>query len=79
MDDISKLLREARPLYHRRRAFRRAVRYHCAVMAIIAVCVPAIIRDHKNNVDINSLYTELYSNGAPGEYYIDEFDAIGII
>lgn len=80
MDDISKLLQEAAPLYHARRARRRRILYNsCALAIIMTISVPFIIDARLNQVDINRLYTELYSTDSMPQYYIDEFDAMGII
>ena len=79
MDDISILLQEAKPLYMRRKQLRTNIKYQCAVVAIVAIFTPIFIHTHKYDVDVGALYAELYSNGTNTEYYIDEFDAIGII
>ncbi len=80
MDDISKLLQEAAPMYHARRARRRRILYNCGVFTVVmTIGIPFFINTHINHVDINGLYTELYSTDSMPRYYIDEFDAIGII
>lgn len=81
MDDISKLLQEAAPLYHARRARRRRILYNSSVLAVVVtIGVPFIINTRMNHVDIDRLYAELYAADTVSEYYyIDEFDAIGII
>ena len=80
MEDISYLLQEAAPLYHRRKRFRRIVCYHCATLATIIILVaPFVIHTHYAMYDVDQLYAELYSTDSTPAYYIDEFDAIGII
>lgn len=79
MDNISKLLQEAKPLYIRRKQLRTSIKYQCAALCVVAIFSPIFIHTQKNRVDINSLYAELYSNTSTQDYYIDEFDAIGII
>lgn len=80
MDDISQLLQQAAPLYHRRKRIRRVIRYNCATLiGIIMLVTPIVINTHYNSYDIDTLYAELYSEYNTPVYYIDEFDAIGII
>lgn len=80
MDNISKLLQEARPLYLRRRRIRRLICYNFTAIAAVAVLMPAFIQAQNEHNAVGTLYAELYSaDTSPTEYYIDEFDAIGII
>lgn len=80
MDDISKLLQEAAPLYHRRKRTRQRIRRNCATLAVVIIlATPIIIGTRYSTSDIDTLYAELYSNDTMPVYYIDEFDAIGII
>lgn len=80
MDDISQLLQEAAPLYHRRKRIRRTVRRNCATLVgIIMLATPIFISSRFTTRDIDALYAELYSTDTTPVYYIDEFDAIGII
>lgn len=79
MDNISNLLQEAKPLYLQRKQIRNRVKYHCMVVAVVAIFTPIFIHTHQNNIDVGALYAELYSTDTNTEYYIDEFDAIGII
>lgn len=80
MNKISKLLQEAKPLYHRRKAIKRTITYNGLVVVAILITCPVVLEQYKNRTVVNDLYAELYpSVDTNSGYYIDEFDALGII
>ena len=83
MDSVSSLLQEARPLYLRNKQERRVcIRYGFATVFAVLVIAPAIIGFHNNQNRIDDLYAKLYTNSQSEiqtAYYIDEFDALGVI
>lgn len=83
MDNISNILQEAKPLYNKRKKQKRSViRFGCITCLLFFTSMTIKIHDWHNSTDM--LYSELYMNtssyfGGHADYYIDEFDAIGII
>lgn len=85
MDNLSSLLREAYPMWAYRRARRRRIVRCVSVVAGISLLIMPIamlMDQHYGNV--GDLYITLYANqdysvGGQAVYYIDEFDAMGVI
>ena len=81
MDAISCLLQEARPEYIRRKYVRRhRVNCICMVGFSVLLIMPVIINAHNKRTDVESIYSTLYvEQNNQNTYYIDEFDAMGVI
>lgn len=77
MDTISCLLQEARPEYIKRKHTINCVRLMVLSVLFIA---PIVIRIQNNKTNIESMYSTLYiEQHNQNTYYIDEFDAMGVI
>lgn len=86
MDALSGLLQEAREEYIKQKHARwRQINYACAAVVSILFVSPIIIGVRaNNNVNIETIYSELYVEQNTVQtnqnaYYIDEFDVIGVI
>ncbi|MCQ2599363.1 MAG: hypothetical protein MJ187_03230 [Alphaproteobacteria bacterium] len=79
MDKLSVLLQEARPLYQQRKSVKRTIRNNCVIVLAVLIMSPVAIHQYNNRTLVNDLYAQLYPSYDGMEYYIDEFDAMGII
>lgn len=81
MDVISCLLQEARGEYIKQKHTRwRRINYVCTAVLSVLFITPIIIGARNNKTDIESMYSTLYvEQNTQNTYYIDEFDAMGVI
>jgi len=81
MDILSNLLQEARPLYlEYKRKSLLCMKCGCVITCLCIIVTSCIISLQYDYTSIDSMYTYLYTdNNDQVEYYIDEFDAMGVI
>ncbi len=83
MDALSSLLQEARPMYLQRKHERwMFINCGCAVICSLLFIMPIVMTIRNNQYSFESTYAELYTkpNSSLNQaYYIDEFDAMGVI
>jgi len=85
MDKVSSLLQEVKPIYLKHRQQCKLYTQCYSVIALsILFFVPIIIGTQQERQHIDSIYATLYSDNDSmsiehTDYYIDEFDAMGVI
>ena len=83
MNSMSSLLQEAKPLYLKNKRERRmCIRYGFATALALLVITPPMLELLNDQISIDSLYAQLYtSSQSEGQtsYFVDEFDALGVI